>query len=169
MSWVLLGVIAATPLAALADLKGDRSSEIAAAVDSAMAGSEDASLKNILASVLTADANAAPDAVKVATQRIASDATRDAEDRAKIVTADVITTLVAAAPAQTGAVLDVALVSLPSNLRTTAISAAQAALSPAAGGKILISKTTCIAQNKGLPCRTWRVPLNPQGASDAKS
>ena len=163
-AWVLLGMIATAPLPALAEVETARSSEIAAAVDSAMAGGDNAPLKKLLAAIVTADANDAAAAARVATQRIASDATRDAEDQAKIVTADVITTLVAAAPAQTGSVLGIAQTSLPPDLRSTAISAAQAALSPAAGGKVMIAKTYCIAPTKGLPCRTWQVPLNPDGA-----
>jgi len=159
-SLVLLSAIATAPLPALADLKSGWSSDIAAAVDSAMAGGENARLKNILTNVVSADGNDAAAAARVATQRIAHDSTRDSEEQAKIVTADVVATMVAAAPAQTGAVLDVALTSLPPALRPAAISAAQAALSPAAGGKVLVSETTCIAQNKGLPCRTWHVPLN---------
>jgi hypothetical protein len=158
--WALFGAIATTPLPALAELAIDRSSEIVAAVDGAMARGDNEPLKTVLAAVVTADANDAGAAAKVATQRIASDTTRDTADQAKIVTANVITTLVAAAPAQAGAVLGVAQSSLPPDLQTAAISAAQSALSPAAGGKVMISKTYCVAEKKGLPCRTWQVPLN---------
>lgn len=153
------------PFPALADLTNDSSYEIAAAADSAMTGAEDARLKTLLSGVVEADAVAA---AKVAIQRIASDVTSDTADRAKLVTADIITAMVAASPGQTGAVLNVAIGNLPPALRTAAVSAAQAALSPAAGSKVLIGKTTCIAPNKGLPCRTWQVPLNPNGPGESR-
>lgn len=161
---VLLSAVVTAPLPALADLQSGRSSEVEAAIDGAMAGGDTAALNKILAAMASADVNDAAAIAGVATRRIASEVTRDTEDRAKIVTADAITVLVAAAPAQTGTVLDVAQTNLPPELWTVAVSAAQGALSPAAGGKVMISQTSCIAPQKGLPCRTWHVPLNPDGA-----
>ena len=164
----LIAAVAATPMTVLAELSADRTAEIGNLVDAAISSGDTALLQRVLTTVVVADGADAAAAAQVASQRIAAaiaahpaaSATNGAASASESVTATTIATLVSASPAQAGNVLLAAQAALPANLQIVAVTATQNALSPAAGGKILVNRISCTIHKPGYPCRSWQVPVN---------
>lgn len=159
-----IAAVAAMPMAVLAELSANQTTEIGNSVDAAISSGDTAPLQRVLTAVVAADDADAAAAARVASQRIAAHpsaiATNGAASASESVTATTIATLISASPAQAGNVLIAAQAALPANLQIVAVSATQSALSPAAGGKILVNRISCTIHKPDYPCRSWQVPVN---------
>lgn len=140
-----LALVAAlsAPIAAKAALTADQTAQIQAAVDAAMADGNTGKLQALLTSLATSNPNDAAAITDAATQQIVKDMAANPTATlpgstttiAEAVSTATVTSIVAAAPAQAGTVLAEAQSTLSADLQVAVVTATQAALAPAAGGK----------------------------------
>jgi len=128
----LLASISLAPLAAKADLTSDQQAAIVAAVDAAMASGNASQLQTVLSGIAPADVAAAAAVVSNEISTVATSTPTLATNQG-VVAQQMVATLVAANPAQSGEVLATT-ATLSVAAQTVAITQAQTTLTAAAGG-----------------------------------